>query len=88
MQIKWKLHVDLILLWSKFTINEVKKEVQHEIRYIQKEELTHHAHLESKYRVIKGAIVLTAQNFDPAKNWMDKMQLSEIFTAKRCRSKN
>ena len=33
-------------------------------------------------------MVLITQIFDPAKNWMDKMQLSEIFTAKRCRSKN
>ena len=28
-------------------------------------------------------MVLITQKFDPAKNWMDKMQLSEIFTAKR-----
>ena len=34
----------------------------------------------------EGAILLITQNFDPAKNWMDKMQLSEIFTAKRCPS--
>ena len=30
-----------------------------------------------------GAIVLITQNFDPAQNWMDKMQLSEIFTGKK-----
>ena len=29
-----------------------------------------------------GAIVLMTQNFDPAKSGMDKMQLSEISTAK------
>ena len=33
-----------------------------------------------------GAIVLITQNFDPAKYWMDKMQLSEISTAERCGS--
>ena len=33
-----------------------------------------------------GAIVLIAQNCDLAKNWMDKMQLSDIFTANRCGS--
>ena len=33
-----------------------------------------------------GPIVLITQNFDPTKNWMDKMQFSEIFTAKRCGS--
>ena len=31
-------------------------------------------------------MVLITHNFDPAKNWMDQMQLSEIFTAKRCGS--
>ena len=35
---------------------------------------------------LRGAIVLITQNFDPSSNWMDKMQLSEIFTAKRCGS--
>ena len=35
-----------------------------------------------------GAVVLITQNFDPSKNWMDKIQLSEIFTAKRCGSLN
>ena len=30
-----------------------------------------------------GDIVLKTQNFDPTKNWIDKMQLSEIFTDKR-----
>ena len=28
-------------------------------------------------------IVLITQPFDPAKNWIDKMQLSQIFTGKR-----
>ena len=35
-----------------------------------------------------SAIALITQNFDPAKNWMDKMQLSEIFTGKGRGSQN
>ena len=35
-----------------------------------------------------GGVVLIIQSFDPPKNWMDKMQLPEIFTDKRRDSQN
>ena len=35
---------------------------------------------------LRGSYGIDKANFDPANNWMDKMQLSEIFPAKRCGS--